>query len=88
MTAARITSVQPLGAWASDPDRACAQPGVNPRVFFATGGTAMVAREICRRCPVKVECAEDAIAHPWVRGIWGDTSSEDRHAIRAARART
>lgn len=76
---------EPLGDWSRNPNRGCVQPGVDPTVFFpGTGGVmeAQIARGICRRCPVRVECGDDALAHAWVWGIWGGTSTSERRNMR------
>lgn len=29
------------------------------------------AMAVCRRCPVRLECYEDAISHSYTMGVWG-----------------
>lgn len=58
----------------------CAQ--VDPDLWFPNqGGVAREAKDVCRRCPVRVECAEYGADE---LGVWGGTSPADR--LKAARA--
>jgi hypothetical protein len=45
-----------------------------------------VCRAICRRCPVRVECGEDALlsGEPW--GLWGGLDPHERAIIAAHRS--
>ena len=66
----------------------CAQ--TDPDVFFPPPGGrgGEPARRICRRCPVKAECLEAALAKPQHEdeyGVWGGTTPKERRAIRAGR---
>jgi hypothetical protein len=79
---------QPLGHWADNPDRSCARPGINPLIFFPTSGQHNVvtrAKRLCGICPVRQECLQDALDHPWLTGIWGGTTSRERTLIRKRR---
>ncbi len=58
--------------------------GENPDLFFADGGYK-AAMDICERCPVKFECREFAVARPWLAGIWGATTANERDRIRRHR---
>lgn len=73
-----------------------------PRVFFACetkrdGGREQEkviaqAKGICRLCEVSDSCLAWAVAHPNERGVWGNTTYEERvglrrRAQRALRAR-
>jgi hypothetical protein len=53
-------------------------------IFFPKqGGPTRPALEVCRRCPVTVECAEWANATPFERdGIWGGMTGRQRRATR------
>jgi len=42
--------------------------------FPGPGQSAEPAREVCRRCAVRVECVEFAIDNGIVDGIWGGVS--------------
>ena len=71
-------------------DAVCAQIG--PDAFFpdeAGGGTteARWAKRVCARCPVRVECLEEALATPGMQGIWGGTNEKGRRKIRQERER-
>jgi WhiB family redox-sensing transcriptional regulator len=63
--------------------------GEDPSVFFhpeGERGPARAQREaaakaICSSCPVKLQCAEHAIAVREPYGVWGGLSEDDREAI-------
>ena len=56
--------------------------------FFADrGGDAYQrAQRLCRRCPVRGDCADYAIADPFIFGWWGGMSERERRKVRANRA--
>jgi len=59
-------------------DAACR--GQGPEAFFIErGGDLKPGRQLCRRCPVRIECFEFALAHD---DVWGGTSHLQRHAAR------
>jgi WhiB family transcriptional regulator, redox-sensing transcriptional regulator len=59
--------------------------GLGTPSFFPPGGSdPMAATLVCRRCPVREECLEYALAEPRLKGIWGGTSERQRHRLRAA----
>lgn len=61
---------------------------VDPEMFFPEQGEpATLARRICRRCPVRGACLDDAIEAGEKFGIWGGMSIKDRKVIARARAR-
>lgn len=66
-------------------DRAlCAQ--ADPEVWFPDPGNAVViARRICRRCPVQAQCLEYALDHNERFGVWGGTSEAERREIKRKR---
>src|SRR5688572_30194168 len=41
-----------------------------------------VAKGICRGCPSRIPCLEDALTDPETPGIWGATTTSDRGFIR------
>lgn len=44
------------------------------------------AREVCERCPVRLECLEDAMSARGLRtGIWGGLTLPERRRLRRAR---
>lgn len=56
----------------------------DPDLFFPTGSTGSVHREIemaksvCRRCSVTQACLEWALSAGQQSGIWGGTTEEER----------
>lgn len=54
--------------------------------FPGPGEDSAVARKVCRGCPVRVECLNDAMATeptPWeTRGIRGGLTARDRNKLR------
>lgn len=62
---------------------ACANPDVDPEIFFAhPGGSATLALEICRTCPVREQCLAHALTQPETDGIWGGKTPNQRQDIR------
>ncbi len=65
----------------------------DPELFFPVGTTGPAAvqieqaKTICRRCDVRAECLEWAMATGQDAGIWGGLSEEERRALRRARRR-
>jgi len=43
------------------------------------------AKAICERCPVKVECLEDALVGNVGYGIWGGLTPVERNALKKLR---
>ena len=66
-------------------DRAlCAQ--TDPEVFFPDkGGSARLARLICRRCEVRLECLAHALAAGERYGVWGGLSERERRRAAGGR---
>jgi len=62
--------------------------GEDPSVFFHPEGERgparakreAAAKEICGRCPVRVECAEHALEVREPYGVWGGLSEDEREA--------
>lgn len=52
--------------------------------FFA--GPPGRARAVCDSCPVVEACLAEALANPWMLGVWGGTTERQRLAIRRKRA--
>jgi WhiB family redox-sensing transcriptional regulator len=40
---------------------------------------------ICNRCPVQAACLDYALSVPWLRGVWGGTTEQERQAMRRLR---
>jgi WhiB family redox-sensing transcriptional regulator len=65
----------------------------DPELFFpigTTGPAAMqieAAKAVCRRCDVRAECLEWAMATGQDAGVWGGLSEDERRALRRARRR-
>lgn len=56
--------------------------GMNPDVFFPPRGTPTAdARDVCKRCLVRRDCLEDALAAGDIPGIWGGRSARQRRMI-------
>lgn len=64
--------------------------GEDPEIFFplsdlmTPGAEASLARAICRRCPVIIDCRTWALDHGEDDGIWGATTAAQRRSIRRA----
>lgn len=57
----------------------------NPDLFFPERGeSSREAKDICRPCPVKVECIDYAMRHRITYGIWGGLSERQRKTMRRA----
>jgi WhiB family transcriptional regulator, redox-sensing transcriptional regulator len=58
----------------------------DPELFFPVGsrGPALAqlaaAKEVCSRCPVRLECLRWAIDQGELDGVWGGTSEDERSA--------
>lgn len=60
----------------------CAE--VVPDLFFVEPNQradAELAKQFCRRCPVRKQCLEYAVANKFVDGIWGGTTGNERARI-------
>jgi WhiB family transcriptional regulator, redox-sensing transcriptional regulator len=59
-----------------------------PELFFPVGtsGPALVqtalAKAVCRRCPVMIQCRTWAMRTGQASGVWGGLSADERRAIR------
>lgn len=61
--------------------------GEPPEIFFpGQGEDASLAKGICARCPVRVDCLDFALSTTERFGIWGGLSERERRRIRRARA--
>lgn len=78
----------PAGSQAGWRDRAlCAKSG-RPEVFYpGKGENSTAARAVCRACPVRPACLEDAIGRNERFGIWGGKSTPQRDVIARRRLR-
>ncbi|MER5882678.1 WhiB family transcriptional regulator [Streptomyces sp. NPDC001941] len=73
---------------------ACAAPDVDPELFFPLPSQSLApARQICRVCPVVLECLEAALAEEGTKpkeqrsGVRGGLSVEQRVALSRKRRR-
>ncbi|MCV7224815.1 WhiB family transcriptional regulator [Mycolicibacterium komossense] len=41
------------------------------------------AKQICRDCPVLMQCRDHALGTPEVHGVWGATTARERAQVRA-----
>lgn len=66
-------------------DALCAQ--VDPELWYSEkGGSTREAKRICKQCPVRVQCLEEAMAAGDRHGIWGGLSERERAALARERA--
>ena len=64
-------------------DPACADPAIDPDIFFPfDSDPAVEAREICRRCPHVMECAEFAMRDLRILGVWGGLTWTQRKDLK------
>lgn len=64
---------------------ACA--GSHPDLFFPErGGSQEAAKEVCRRCVVRLSCLDEHINEKW--GVWGGLSERERRRLRRARIKS
>lgn len=60
--------------------------GMDPTLFFpARGQSCDIARDVCARCPVRVECLEYALELKLDEGVFGGESGRERKRIRRQR---
>ncbi len=68
-----------------DGTQSCADPAVDPELFFPSAATAVqdthAAVAVCAGCPFKRPCLAYALTRA-VHGVWGGTSSATRAEIR------
>lgn len=48
-------------------------------------GRPDTAKKLCQQCPVVVECLEQALADPGLRGVWGGMTDTERRRERRRR---
>jgi WhiB family redox-sensing transcriptional regulator len=62
--------------------------GEDPDLFFPIGHSAEFApeiekaKQICKGCPVRIACLQDALDVPHKHGIWGGTDEWERAVMR------
>lgn len=67
------------GPWVS---RGACRGAPTDLFFPEQPGEAEPALQVCRRCPVRAECAAYALAIPGLEGIWGGLTEADRRRHR------
>jgi WhiB family transcriptional regulator, redox-sensing transcriptional regulator len=66
----------------------------DPDLFFPIGTTGAAlrqmeqAQQICRACPVQVQCLTWALENAVTDGVWGGTTPDERRVIRSLSRRT
>lgn len=55
---------------------------VDPDSFFVTDVHAGRAKSLCAPCQQRDPCAEYALDHPELRGIWGGLTESERRVLR------
>ena len=59
----------------------CAQ--VDPDLFFPDqGGQVRTPKQVCARCPVRVDCLDYALTNDERHGVWGGLSERERRQLR------
>jgi len=53
--------------------------------FPEKGGSTRLPKQICRACPVRMECLDYAMEHDLRHGVWGGLSERERHRLKCAR---
>lgn len=57
--------------------------GIDPDVMVPDRGSPTApAKAVCARCPVAGPCLDEALADPWLLGVWGGTSFDERRQLR------
>ncbi|MFF5285224.1 WhiB family transcriptional regulator [Streptomyces sp. NPDC013171] len=79
----QIEPAEPGAHWSAS--ALCAQIG--PTLFTPEQGRGggpgrSDARTVCRRCPVRVECLDEALARDEPVGIWGGLNLRERRKLR------
>ncbi len=59
----------------------CGQGKVAPDALFVEGAAQRDAREVCHRCPVRLECLADALDSRADFGVWGGMTERERRAL-------
>lgn len=65
---------------------ACAQPGVDPEIFFLSpGNSGHAARKVCNSCPIYDKCLEESLTIPDLQGIWAGKGPRARKELKRSR---
>jgi hypothetical protein len=58
----------------------------DPEIWFSQSSSERaLAVALCRECPLQRPCAQYALDHPEVRGVWGGTTTADRRSFEDGR---
>lgn len=59
---------------------------VDPELFFPNEEGVYEdlqrAKDICKGCPLNLNCLQYALKHPELEGVWGATTLKDRRLMR------
>ena len=74
-------------SWRYSPRRGCADPAVEPEIFYALRDTSteQTARETCTACPFRTDCLQHALDAEERHGIWGGVLMSSAAEVREAR---
>jgi WhiB family redox-sensing transcriptional regulator len=63
----------------------CAQ--TDPNLFYPEGKgfTGAKAKEVCRTCPVRIQCLDWALEHDERYGVWGGMTADQRAQLKKGR---
>jgi WhiB family transcriptional regulator, redox-sensing transcriptional regulator len=87
------TPGNPPGVWPEPPvtgwrARAlCADPRLDPGLWFPEAGQSPRAVRVCRACPVQAECLVFALQLGPLDGIWGGLTAAERRRLPGPRTR-
>jgi WhiB family redox-sensing transcriptional regulator len=52
-----------------------------PDALFVRGFAQQAAKQVCRRCPVVIECLADSLDNRTMYGVWGGMTERQRRAL-------
>jgi len=64
----------------TDPDVWFSDRGIDD--IYNTGATTRIAKEFCKRCPVRALCLEYALVNNEEHGVWGGLSTKERQQLK------
>lgn len=73
-------------AWSAD--ALCKEYPELEFVLIPRGAPVEPLKAVCRRCAVREECLQYALADEDLEGVWGGTSTRERREYRRARPRS
>lgn len=86
---AYIISITGLGGDQADWQDAAICSGTDPEAFFPEkGGSVREAKQICRLCPVQLDCLDHALVNDERFGVWGGFSERERRRMKRGEAVT